>query len=104
MPKKTSRSARALQAQRTGLTGERKTAARPLIDVSSSSLAADANSGAELGHMDAVFEPKVEKAPALNGNAVGTATRPATATRTATPIRRSTPGDNLSSRSATRTA
>jgi hypothetical protein len=48
MPKKTSRSARALQAQRTALTGERRTAARPLIDVNNSRLAAEAEAATGL--------------------------------------------------------
>ena len=87
MPKKTSRSARTLQAQRTNLSAERKTAARPLVDVNNSRLGAEANASEELARLDAVFEPKVAPvpAPALNGNAVSTATRPATATRPTAP-------------------
>lgn len=83
MPKKTSRSARALQAQRTSLTGERKTAARPLIDVGSSRLAAEAQDQdtEELGQLDAVFEPKTAPVPAMtSSNTLTTATRQATGT------------------------
>jgi hypothetical protein len=85
MPKKTSRSARALQAQRTSLTGERKNTARPLLDVNNSRLAAEATATAELGQLDAVYEPKPEPVSALNGNAVSTATRPAIETRSSSP-------------------
>lgn len=101
MPKKTSRSARALQAQRSSLTAERKTAARPLVDLSSSRLATeadtdtdaeiedtDADTGLEtnLGEMDAVFEPKTAPVPvsAVTARTVSaTASRPTGATRPA---------------------
>lgn len=85
MPKKTSRSARALQAQRTSLTGERKNTARPLLDVSNSRLAAQATATEEPDQLDDVFEPKPEPVSTLNGNAVTTATRPAIETRSSSP-------------------
>lgn len=84
MPKKTSRSARALQAQRTSLTGERKTAARPLIDVGNSRLAAEAQETEELGQFDTALEPKTAPVPVMTAsNTLTTATRPATETRPA---------------------
>jgi hypothetical protein len=76
MPKKTSRSARALQAQRTSLPGERKNTARPLLDVGNSRLVAESNSGEELGQLDAVFESRQGQVNGLNGGGIATATRP----------------------------
>ncbi len=88
MPKKTSRSARALQAQRTSLPGERKNTARPLMDIGNSRLAAQAPASEELGQMDAVFEAMPEPVSALNGNgnAVKTAPRPLSETRSSLPV------------------
>ncbi len=88
MPKKTGRSARALQAQRTSLPGERKNTARPLMDIGNSRLAAQAPASEELGQMDAVFEAMPEPVSALNGNgnAVTTATRPLSETRSSLPV------------------
>jgi hypothetical protein len=65
MPKKTSRSARALQAQRTALTGERRTAARPLIDVNNSRLAAEAEADTDLDEAtpDLELPPEPKTAP-----------------------------------------
>lgn len=63
MPKKTSRSARALQAQRTALTGERRTAARPLIDVNNSRLAAEADLEESSADLDIAPEPKTAPVP-----------------------------------------
>ena len=65
MPKKTSRSARALQAQRTALTGERRTAARPLIDVNNSRLAAEAGTDFDdaTSDLDVALEPKTAPVP-----------------------------------------
>jgi hypothetical protein len=65
MPKKTSRSARALQAQRTALTGERRTAARPLIDVNNSRLAAEAEAatGLDEATTDLEMAPEPKTAP-----------------------------------------
>ncbi|MBN9389649.1 MAG: hypothetical protein J0I20_16605 [Chloroflexi bacterium] len=63
MPKKTSRSARALQAQRTALTGERRTAARPLIDVNNSRLAVEAATDLDEATPDFEVVPEPKAAP-----------------------------------------
>lgn len=63
MPKKTSRSARALQAQRTALTGERRTAARPLIDVNNSRLVAEADADLEESSADLDIAPEPKTVP-----------------------------------------
>ena len=98
MPKKTSRSARALQAQRNSLTGERRTAARPLLDVSNSRLTAEADTGDEvnLADLDPVFEPKtapvpVQAAPAARTVSATATARPLSAPRPAA----SAPGSNV---------
>jgi hypothetical protein len=85
MPKKTSRSARALQAQRTSLTGERRTAARPLVDVNNSRLVAEADTDSAIDEtasgFDADLEPKtapvpVPAIPTARAVSATTATRP----------------------------
>lgn len=85
MPKKTSRSARALQAQRTSLAGERKNTARPLLDVGNSRLVAEPTTGESetLDQMDKVFEAKPEPVSALNG--LSTAARPVNQARSSLP-------------------
>jgi hypothetical protein len=92
MPKKTSRSARALQAQRTALTGERRTAARPLIDLNTSRLAAEAEAATGLDEpatdLEMAPEPKTAPVPepALTARTVSaTGARPQTETRPAPP-------------------
>jgi hypothetical protein len=83
MPKKTSRSARALQAQRASLTGDRKNTARPLLDVGNSRLVAERPTRAALDQMDKVFEAEPEAVPARKETS--TATRPVNETRSSLP-------------------
>ena len=92
MPKKTSRSARALQAQRTSPTGERRTAARPLLDVNSSRLAAEADTDFEENTtgLEAGLEPKTAPVPVPTMTTARTvsgttATRPVSMPRPSTP-------------------
>jgi hypothetical protein len=83
MPKKTSRSARALQAQRASLTGDRKNTARPLLDVGNSRLVAERPTRAALDQLDKEFEAEPEVAPARKE--FSTATRPVNDTRSSLP-------------------
>jgi hypothetical protein len=83
MPKKTSRSARALQAQRASLTGDRKNTARPLLDVGNSRLVAERPTRATLDQIDKEFETEPEAVPARKETS--TATRPVNETRSSLP-------------------
>lgn len=64
MSKKTGRSARAIQAQRNSLAGERKSAARPLVNLETSSLATERPAGTTVTD-DEVAEEVVEETTAV---------------------------------------
>jgi Tfp pilus assembly protein FimV len=76
MPKKTGRSARIYQAQRGASTGERKSAARPLIDVQASNLAAN-SARVEVDNSDLSEETAADAEVEYTAPTNGVKTRPA---------------------------